>query len=295
MSNPLTTINLLLGAQEVLNGLDAERAEEYDNLLHANEYRSRLLFADLRNGLEIEYYGEVWDEAWEIFLNTITVPEIASRLTSLRITGPDEGANGCRTHDFQPLLDTNVHFPRLLNLYIRPTDVTNHNIVEIADNQIPLLIARCPKLNSLTLPNPPEPDFFDCGLPDLYYLCIGMAWRTHRFIHNMANSHNMPALIHMDFTDSLSVFNQANIQPANSDFDDSYTTFEDYLRLIESKTIKPNMVMHLRNAMLTKAQFETLNKVKPLQLSASLSAPHVYISHWDKRFNTPFEHLIFSA
>lgn len=294
MSNKNQAITLLLATQQALNNLDIERADDSDSSLHPNDFRSRLLFADLGNGLDIEYYGEVWDEAWEIAIDAITQPEIASRLTSLRITGPDEGANGCRTHNIEQLLASEAHFPQLLNLYIRPTDVTDHNMVDIADDQIAALITRCPNLNELTLPNAPEAAFFDIPLQQLRYLRIGMAWRTHRFIANMATSRNMPKLSILDFCDSLSVFNQPPQTQHNPDFDDGITSFEDYQQLIKSNAIRPNMVLHLRNAYLTQTQFDALNAIKALQLSASLSAPHVYISHWKKPFSTPFEHLLLS-
>ena len=289
--NPAT--KLLLATQQALNDLDIERADDADSALHPNDFRSRLLFADLGNGLDIEYYGEVWDEAWEIVIDAIAQPEIASRITSLRITGPDEGANGCRTHDFEPLLQTDAQFPQLLNLYIRPTDVADHNFVDIADDQIPALIARCPNLNELTLPNAPEATFFNIPLLQLRYLRIGMAWRTHRFIANMANSRNMPKLSMFDFCDSLSVFRRPPQTQHNHDFDDGITAFEDFQLLIQSDAIKHNMLVYLRNAYLTKAQFEALDAIKPVQLSVSLTAPHVFVGHWS-RFNDPFQHLIFT-
>jgi hypothetical protein len=208
------THKILLAAQRALNSLDVERADEYDYPLHANDNRSRLLFADVGSetcdGLCVEYYGEVWEDAWQIALDAIANTEVASRLSSLRITGPDEGANGSRTHDFSSLLKSNAHFPNLRELYIRPTGVNDHNMVDIRDDQITAITARCPNLERLTLPQAPQPDFFTQSFPKLHYLNIGMAWQTHGFIRRMAAHHNMPALMRLEFSDSLSVFKRDN-------------------------------------------------------------------------------------
>jgi hypothetical protein len=148
----------------------------------------------------------------------------------------------------------------------------------------------------------------------------------------MAASNTMPALRVFDFADSLSVFhnplqpkvstpapnlldavnflktlgfevdtladaqtavNQAHDEAqANHTFDDSITAFEDYCALIKSSAIANNMLLHLRNAFLTEDEFKQLNAIKPLQLSASLEAPHIYVSHWQQKFKTSFKHLI---
>lgn len=334
-------VQLLMHAQQNINRLAVKLAEDDDDYpLHANDFRSRLLFADLGNGLDIEYYGDVCPDgdecAWDIFLQVIAHPEVASRLTSLRITGADEGANGSRTHDFAWLLKSQAFFPKLVMLFIRPTGVGDHNMVVIEDGQVVPLIARCPNLEALTLPNAPEPEFFNIQLNQLRYLRIGMAWRTHGFIRNMAAHQNMPALRILDFSDSLSVFEapkkQAQEPPSsvatdgNTEdflrnlgfgddtfadmraataqvkadstknlpplFDDSITPFEDFCALINAPAVSENMIVHLRNVKLSEAQFKQLRQLKKVQLSLSLEAPHVYVSHWESKFETHYQHLI---
>ena len=335
-------ISLLLGVQEELNRLDTERAGEYDNPLHCNDFRNRLLFADVGNGLAIEYFGDVWQDgdesAWSVVQQALSNPTIAKRLTSLRITGADEGANGSRTHEFDELLQSKTSFPKLLELYIRPTGVGDHNFVGVEDGQTAPLIALCPNLEALTLPQSPEPDFFKIQLKHLRYARFGMAWQTFGFIRNMAMHHNMPELRVLDFTDSLSVFQppkalpaqkntykpielatagldffkkmgygdtefaemQAAVEKTNAElknmplpeFDDSVTPFEDYCALLKSPAIHEGMVLHLRNVYLDETQFKHLNDLKDVQLSLSLEAPHVYISHWESKFATQYKHLI---
>jgi hypothetical protein len=325
------SLAILQNAQQALNELALANADTYEYELVADDARSRLLFADLGNGLAIEFYGEVWEEAFDIFLDAICRTEVAGEIRSLRITGPDEGANGLRTHDFAPLLKTGANFPKAVDLYIRPTDVCDHNLCEVNDNQIPALIERFPNLQNLTLPNAPEETFFNIPLNQCRYLRIGMGFRLHRFITNLAKSNNLPRLTLLDFCDSLSVFHvnsskqsmHPNLNAADellktpgydnstladaqkslndafqvvnslSTYDDSYTSFVDYHELLNSPVLKRNALLHLRNAYLTEDQFLQLQKIRPdLQLSLSMEAPHVYISHWPEKFNKPFKHLI---
>ena len=202
------SLSILQNAQLALNALDAERAEENDDALHCNDFRSRLLVADGGNGLHVQYDGEVWEDAFEIALNAICAA--STDIVSLKFIGPDEGANGSRTHDFAALLATKATFPNLVELAIRQTNVTDHNFVDIEDGQITPLIARCPNLESLTLPQAPEPDFFQHALHNLRFLNIGMQWRTHDFIKHLTASHNMPQLMVLSFSDSISVFEEQN-------------------------------------------------------------------------------------
>ena len=294
------SIKILHNAQLALNALDGERAEENDDVIHPLNFRSRLLVADGGNGLHVQYDGEVWEDCFEIALTAIakTAPDIVS----LTFAGPDEGANGSRTHDFTALLNTNAVFNSLLSLYIRPTDVANHNIVDVAENQLAALIARCPNLEELTIPNAPEPAFFNTKLLSLRYLRIGMGWQLHDFINHLGKSSNLPNLMVFDFTDSVSVFeaavpNGAPIAPPNlsdnaeffkslgysdediaemdlasteafaqastkSRFDDSHTNFSAYQALFTSKVLKEGAVFHLRNAYLTEAEFLRLENLR---------------------------------
>ena len=335
------SLSILQNAQLALNALDADRAEENDDALHCNDFRSRLLVADGGNGLHVQYDGEVWEDAFEIALKAIG--EAANDIVSLKFMGPDEGANGSRTHDFSALLATKASFPNLLALTIRQTCVTDHNFVDIQDGQITPLIARCPNLESLTLPQAPELNFFKLALPKLSYLSTGMHWQTHGFIRHLAASNNMPKLMVFSFSDSMSVFEeqdkavkqaqidannknlaaskadtdqfmsglgytQAQLAEANalaaaalleakenSTYDDSVTPFADYCALFLSKRLKDCSVFHLRNARLTVDEFKQLEALRPdLQFSASIEAPHVYVSHWSGKFSKPYQHLIFS-
>lgn len=329
------SLEILQKAQLALNALDAERAEENDDVLHPLDFRSRLLVADGGNGLYVQYDGEVWQDGEDcsIEIALIAIAKAAPDILSLKFAGPDEGANGSRTHEFDTLLATDATFPHLLELYIRPTDATNHNNVNVAENQLPALIARCPNLKRLTIPNAPEPGFFNIKLDKLRYLRIGMGWQLYDFINHLAKSNTLLNLSMFDFSDSLSVFqagmskgapptlpnfnddaeffkslgysdaeikemdlatNEAFAQAnAESCFDDSYTSFAAYEALFKSNVLKERAVFHLRNAYLSAEQYQKLQTMRPdLQFSVSLEAPHVYVSHWQGKFASPYKHLI---
>jgi hypothetical protein len=325
------SLKILQDAQVALNKLDAERAIDNDDVLHPNDFRSRLLVADGGNGLHVQYDGEVWEDCFEIALTAIA--EAAADIVSLKFMGPDEGANGLRTHDFAALLATKATFPNLLELLIRPTDVANHNFVDVEENQLPVLIARCQNLERLTLPHAPEPEFSNKKLNNLQCLRVGMGWQLYDFINNLAKSSNLPNLTVLDFTDSVSVFEASlpkDDQPAppnlanDADFfkslgysdaeikemdlaiedaftevcaehqyDDSYTSFSAYQALFKSEIFSKGAFFHLRNAYLSEAEFLQLQNMRPdLQFSLSIEAPHVYVSHWQGKFAKPFKHLI---
>lgn len=330
------SLNILQAAQLALNKLDAERADENDCELQPNDFRSRLLVADGGNGLHVQYDGEVWEDAFEIALTAIA--QAAPDIVSLKFAGPDEGANGSRTHDFAALLATKAQFTHLQDLTIRPTDVGNHNIVDVEAGQLPALIARCPNLTELTIAHAPEAEFFNIPLNNLRYLRIGLGWQLHDFIANLTKSSlsktsNLPQLTMLDFTDSISVFEAANNEPATpakladsadffkstgydeaalivmqkmvdsataqaqseSTFDDTYTSFADYCALFASTALKKSAAFHLRNAKLSAEEFLQLNKLRhDLQFSVSLEAPHVYVSHWQGKFCKSYKHLIIS-
>jgi hypothetical protein len=294
-----TAHQLLQNAQKRLNRLARDRANDGDETLQPNDFRSRLMAADLGNGFCIEYFGDVWEDDWELVQETLAHPVIASRLTSLRITGPDEGANGLRSLDFATLLEKQITFPYLQELFIRPTDVCDHNIVQIEDGQAAVLVRSCPNLIELTLPHAPEIAFFDCEFPTLRYLRTGRGHVTHGFIKGLAQACNLPALKHLDFTDALSVFNALPHTPEAHDafgsYDDRYTSFEDYCTLLASGALSPHTQLYLRNAKLKEAEFLKLSALRSdIGLSVAMEAPHSYISHWKAPFHQPHSHLILS-
>ena len=65
------SLSILHAAQLELNALDAERTINNDDVLHPNDFRSRLLVADGGNGVHFQYYCKVWEDAMQIALIAI--------------------------------------------------------------------------------------------------------------------------------------------------------------------------------------------------------------------------------
>jgi hypothetical protein len=248
----------------------------------------RVSVADVGGGLVVDYRGSDY-LGWDAFLAALAEPGIAGQIVQLRIGGPDQGANGLKTWDFAALIDAAPDFSRLAELQIEISDPGDHNQSCVEDDQLPGLIALMPGLRTLTLPQAPEPGFFDLDLPRLRAIRTGGDWRTRGFIPHLADATRLPELGFVDFTDSSAPW--MSTEPAEDPEWDS-TPFEDYERLFRSLVMERAWGFRLRNARLTEAQYRALQAIRPqCQFSVVLSAPHVYVSHWG-RSEFPFRHLL---
>lgn len=247
----------------------------------------RISVADIGGALAVEYYGDDY-QGWPLFLAALAEPGVAEHIVQLRIGGPDEGANGLKTWDFAALIEAAPRFARLLDLEIAISDPGDHNQACVTDDQLPGLLALMPALRNVTLPQAPEPAFFDLGLPDLKTLRTGGDFRTRGFIRALAGATNLPALVFVDFTDSLAPFMEKEPQPPEWDS----TPFADYEALFDSPIMDRFRGFRIRNAKLTEAQYRALQARRPkCQFSIVLAPPHCYTSHWDNsRF--PYRHLL---
>jgi hypothetical protein len=248
---------------------------------------ARTSVADIGGGLAIEYYGEAYS-AWPLFLAALAEPGVADHIVHLRIGGPDQGANGLKDWDFGPLIKAGARFDRLTELEIAISDPGDHNQACVTDDQLPLLLALMPALRDVTLPQAPEATFFDLALPHLKTIRTGGDWRTRGFIRALAGATNLPALVFVDFTDSLAPFMEQEPQPPEWDS----TPFADYEALFDSPIMDRFWGFRIRNARLTEGEYRALQARRPkCQFSIVLAPPHCYVSHWDKsRF--PYRHLL---
>jgi hypothetical protein len=146
-----------------------------------------------------------------------------------------------------------------------------------------------PRLRTLTLPQAPEPGFFDLDLPRLRAIRTGGDWRTRGFIRHLADAKRLPALGFVDFADSSAPW--MSTEPAEDPEWDA-TPFPDYERLFRAPLMERVWGIRLRNARLTEAQYRELQAIRPhCQFSVVLSVPHVYVSHWGST-EFPFRHLL---
>ncbi|QWP77146.1 hypothetical protein J5226_01700 [Lysobacter sp. K5869] len=287
MAQALKTIH---AAQRALNEAAAEQWDADDAADEAFAYpdhRSRLAAVDLGGALAVDYHGDDHD-SWAIASAALARPEVAAHIVQLRIAGPDEGANGLKTWDFRELIAAAPRFGKLTDLQIAASDPGDHNQATVEDDHLPALLALMPALRKLVLPQAPESGFFDLDLPDLASVRTGGDFRTRGFIGRLARAERLPSLRFVDFTDSLAPFLSLEAQPE----DWSSTPFEDYERLFRSPTMERCWGFRLRNAMLTEAQYQALQALRPkCQFSVVLAAPHCYVSHWN-RSNFPHRHLL---
>jgi hypothetical protein len=282
----------LLAFQPKLNKLSARSWSGKDRgipnrLIDPDYCSSRLLVADLNGGLAVHYFGEDHDP-WAATAKMLAKADIAKHIVSLRIDGPDQGANGCREWRFDPILKMQPLFENLHDFWIRPTATSDHNFSMVEDGQLAELLALMPNLVNLTVPQAPEAGFFDAQYPFLKSVRVGMDWRTRGFVAHLARADTLQALWTLDFTDSLAPFLAYDKQDAEWDS----TPFEDYKALFTSPVGEKLRMLRLRNTRLTEAQYVELQALNPdLQFSVILDAPHCYVSHWNKT-GFPHRHLL---
>ncbi|BAV98058.1 hypothetical protein [Lysobacter enzymogenes] len=290
MTTMAQALDAIRAAQQALN----QSADEQWDADDASEARlrhpdrcARLAAVDLGGALAVDYYGDDHD-GWALASTVLAQAGIAAHIAQLRIAGPDQGANGLKTWDFSALIDAAPRFGQLADLQIAISDPGDHNQATVEDGQLPALLALMPALRNLVLPQAPEAEFFELDLPELANLRSGGDFRTHGFIHHLAQARRLPSLGFVDFTDSLAPF--LSIEPQPDDW--GTTPFEDYERLFRSPTTERLWGLRLRNTALTEAQYLALQALRPrCQFSVVLAPPHCYVSHWN-RSNFPHRHLL---
>lgn len=249
----------------------------------------QLRASHLGDVLALDYYGPDYGPGWDELLKTLCDPEVAKTLGSLRIGGPDQGANGSRIYNFEEVIDGEVKFPALQNLWIRPSDPGDHNQSCIEDGHLEAILSTMPDLQLLTVPQPLDLPKVAKPLTKLEHLTSGSAFEQRSFISHLTASDLMPALRFLDFGDSLEPWNSIN-PPEDGEF--GSTPFSEYEEFAASENAARMWGMRLRNARLSKAEYQKLQAIRPeWQLSVVLAPPHVYVSHWDKT-DFPYEHLL---
>lgn len=282
-------IAVLREAQTAINDACAESWDDRQRFDDYDAMCTRLSVADLGGVLAVSYFGSSYT-GWPEALEALGVPGVAEHIGSLHINGPDEGANGTRDLNFSSLIAAQPAFTQLKNLVIAQSDTGDHNQTVVDEAQIAPLLALMPALVRLTLPQPPEPEFFDLEFKHLRTIVLGRAYRTYGFIGHLADrSQGLPALGYLDFSDSLAPLLDVEVQ---EDPDWDSTPFTDYERLFDADISAQLWGMRVRNSRLTEAELLALRAKRPkLQLSVALDAPHAYVQHWNKT-QFPHKHLI---
>ncbi len=248
----------------------------------------RISACHLGDMLALEYFGPDYGPGWDGFLELTANPDVANTIGDLRIGGPDQGANGIRTYDFEELLRKGTGFPMLRNLWIRPSDPGDHNYSGIADGHLEKLLGQMPALEQLTIPRPIDLKNMNTELPNLSMLSTGSEYRHYHFVERMAESNSFPALVYLDFGDALEPW----MSPGEGSEDYCATPFAHYEKFAQSKVAEQMWGFRLRNACLSKAEYQKLQAIRPdWQFSIVLAPPHSYVSHWENA-DIPYEYLL---
>ncbi len=255
-----------------------------------------LSVAPLLGGLQVTYFGELWEEPFAWTLACLADQEVADAIVALSFSGPDEGANGTREWEFTPLLDSAVRFPLLKSLAIRPSGQADHNTVLIQRagtimeeaGEIARFAAKAPGLVQLTVPNAPDASFFAVPLPYLSTLQVESGFDTQDFIDNLASSGNLTALRSLDFTESTELHSTW----ADAREEGCITPFAAYERLLRSAAGARLRALTLRNTCLSLEQLQALQALRPkLQFMVVQSPRGGYVSHF-RQDVFPWRHLV---
>lgn len=247
--------------------ISARNEREWDD-----ESCEKLLFCPIDGLLHVEFYGTPFDESFEKFLEALCEPGLAAQVRSLVFSGPDEGTNGTRNWDFTRLLESEVTFPNLLTLVVKPTLPDDHNETIIArdyeeEGQIARLLAKAPALKSLTVPSAPDESFFKFEAHPLTYLRVESGYDTQNFILNLSQSHCFPKLRKLDFGDYNPRYAEETAKGC--------TSFEHFEQLFRSEAFSSIEVFFLRNSILPPEKLgELIHKSNARCQFMALKTPH---------------------
>jgi hypothetical protein len=262
-----------------------------DNSEYIVGYSPKLSFFQVGDFFDISFFGDGFDDdpstkiseidyttnfAFCSLLDLLCDQEIANKIISLNFGGPDEGANGTKSWDFNRLINSNLTFPNLKSFSVQLTDLGDHN-QSIIDGEgmeengmIAKLVSRMPSLEQLVVPSAPDNSFFDIGNHPLKFLKLQAGYGHQNFIDNLAESKNFKQLTALDYTDLIDVYDIPN---------EDYTSFDSFVKLFNSKAFSSVRHFKLRNAHLEDEQLFTLQRLNKVQFLNIKANGGRYVSH----------------
>lgn len=228
------------------------------------EYLSRLAVVKTGDGFHLDFYGDCFAESYSDLMTTLAQPHVAACLRSLILRGPDEGANGTKNWDLEPLLRTDAAFGQLESFAVQRNQPGDHNRAIVgADFEeagiLARLLARSPQLQELTVPSAPNEEFFNVEERPLRHLSVDAGYDTQDFIANLARSSCFPALRTLEWGE----YNETYMD----DWRANCTAFEDYRALFESQAFGNITRFVWRNPVCSEDEIRKLKALKPdLQL-----------------------------
>ncbi len=208
----------------------------------------------------LEFYGTCFGDAYTDLCETLTSPDVAGSILSLSIRGPDEGANGTKSWDLEPLAVPNRDFPFLQTFSVELNQPADHNRTIVAssyeeDGVIARLAAQCPHLTYLTVPSAPSAEFFKVPLASLQFLSVDAGYDSQNFLRHFGRSGGFPSLRCLEWGE----YSEAYMD----DWQQSGTPFSDYEALFTSPAFRTVTRFVVRQPTLTAEQFATLHMLRP--------------------------------
>ena len=228
------------------------------------EFLPRLSVTAVGTAAHLDFYGEPFSEAFTDLLETLSKPDVAACVQSLTLRGPDEGANGTKNWNIEPLLANDVAFPQLDSFTIQLAQPGDHNRSIVADTYdedgvIARLVKQSPQIRHLTVPSAPNAEFFKTGIRPLQFLSVDAGYNTQEFISNLSVSDSFPELRCLEWGE----YNETYME----NWQTSCTPFADYDRLFRSAAFASVKRFVWRNPVCSAQQINELKGFRPdLQL-----------------------------
>lgn len=208
----------------------------------------------------LEFYGTCFGEAFTDLCETLATPEVAGSVLSLSFRGPDEGSNGTKNWDLEPLVSREHDFPFLQTFSVELNQPGDHNRTIIGSSYeeegvIARLAAKAPNLAYLTVPSAPSPEFFGVSLPNLRVLSVDAGYATQDFLRNFGRSRGFPSLRCFEWGE----YSERYID----DWQESCTPFSDYEALFTSPAFRTVSRLVVRQPNLSVAQMDALRTLRP--------------------------------
>jgi hypothetical protein len=210
--------------------------------------------------LHADFFGAPFGEHYQALLVALSEPQTSSRLASLWLRGPDEGANGTQNWDLCPLVDRVRHFSALREFRVQLTQPADHNRSIIASSYdeggvLSRLLAKAPVLRNLTVPSAPSAEFFQVGERPIQHLSVDAGFDHQNFILNLSASSCFPELRHLEFGE----YNETYMEECEQ----HCTPLAHYQALFASPAFKNVRLFVWRNPYASEAEVAALQSLRP--------------------------------
>lgn len=245
----------LVRALEDIRKTIAESEDDYIDRLMVE----RLSYHEISGDLVVEYHGSRRD-AYVQLLECLSSPAISNRLLALSLTGPDEGANGTRNWDLEPLVPEGVGFPKLRRVEVQGTQIGDHNhsiVGSVYDEEgvIGRLVRSAPVIEELRVPSAPALNFFECGYRPIRRLSVDIGYAHQDFVQNFARHSKLSDLKVLEWGDFA--------VDSSTEYYEYITPWEQYVELFQSPAFRSVRRFIWRNPSRGHAEIQELKKHHP--------------------------------